>query len=227
MRARTQSLLSSLAGQFYCAVISGRALSDLKKRLSSIEPLEIVGNHGIEWKIRTPLNQPKEIRAFKKRVKQWHSKLSALQDQSGIFIENKGLSISVHISRGNQATTVNKMLKEITGVRLIGGKKVFNLIPKQAPNKGDALRYLLRLSKCESALFVGDDITDEDAFIERHNLPMLTIRIGNKKGSAAEFFIPTQKDLDELLRFLLKTATTAPQAGYLPTSAARSITRVE
>ena len=87
--------------------------------------------------------------------------------------------------------------------RLIHGNCVLNLVPREAPHKGDALRALLAHSGCERSLYVGDDVTDEDVF--RLKLPaVLSVGVDPGPGSAADLFLPDQS---EMIRLLDEVAT--------------------
>jgi trehalose-6-phosphatase len=70
-------------------------------------------------------------------------------------------------------------------------------------HKGEFVRAALkRLPKGALGIYVGDDTTDEDAF---KALPEgITIRIGEKRGSAAAYVLRSQSDMDGLLRRLLE-----------------------
>ena len=53
-----------------------------------------------------------------------------------------------------------------------------------------------------TALYVGDDRTDEDAFV--HPIPgLVSVRVGQKTGSHARFFLQEQYEVDRLLDTLL------------------------
>jgi trehalose 6-phosphate phosphatase len=56
---------------------------------------------------------------------------------------------------------------------------------------------------CSAALYVGDDVTDEDVFALR-DARILTVRIGKKKGSSARYFLKRQAELAEVLRLLVE-----------------------
>jgi trehalose 6-phosphate phosphatase len=70
------------------------------------------------------------------------------------------------------------------------------------PYKGDAFRQLLRAERAQTALYVGDDDTDEDVF--RLEIPesLLTVRVGASPGSHATYFLREQPEIDNLLRVL-------------------------
>jgi trehalose 6-phosphate phosphatase len=54
-----------------------------------------------------------------------------------------------------------------------------------------------------SALYVGDDATDEDAF--RSDAVRVSVRVGPAHASAARYFLRSQADIDDLLRALVRS----------------------
>ncbi len=60
----------------------------------------------------------------------------------------------------------------------------------------------MKRSKCSHAVFVGDDVTDEDAFAEKGNI--LSIRIGKKQKSQASYFLNDHGDMVDLLTNILR-----------------------
>jgi trehalose 6-phosphate phosphatase len=89
-------------------------------------------------------------------------------------------------------------------VRLIGGHQVVNLVPEGAPHKGIALTALRQRAGCDTAIFVGDDETDEDVFALDQPGRLLTLRVGRKRSSRAAFFVDSQRDVDAVLEALLE-----------------------
>ena len=85
---------------------------------------------------------------------------------------------------------------------IVPGKRVLNLLPPDAPHKGEALQSLLGLSGCARAMYIGDDVTDEDVF--RMRMPeVLSIRVGRKRKSAAEMYLKNQSEVARLVRRLV------------------------
>jgi trehalose 6-phosphate phosphatase len=89
-------------------------------------------------------------------------------------------------------------------VRILGGKQVVNLVPKDAGHKGIALLNERDRAGCDTALFVGDDDTDEDVFALAQPGRLLSIRVGRKRGSQAAYYLPAQGDIDELMKVLIE-----------------------
>ena len=88
-------------------------------------------------------------------------------------------------------------------IKLSNGKKVIEIKPQIAWNKGRAVAWLLareadRGGQPIMPVYLGDDATDEDAFGILKNKG-LTIYIGNPKDSQAKYYL---KDTREVFRFL-------------------------
>jgi trehalose 6-phosphate phosphatase len=204
MRARTRKLLTNLAGERPCVVISGRALPDLSPRLEGIELACRVGNHGSSW----DPPRPTDVRE-RHRVRSWRRDLEdALDGQAGLFVEDNGVSLAVHYRRARDQTAarrkVDAAVATLAGARLVEGKCVVNVLPEEAPHKGDALAAICRRLERRAALYVGDDVTDEDVFTTRVAPRFLTVRVGRSGRSAAGWYLRDQAEIDELLTVLVE-----------------------
>jgi trehalose 6-phosphate phosphatase len=94
----------------------------------------------------------------------------------------------------------------------VGGKQVVNIVPARAPHKGAALERERARRRCTTAIYVGDDETDEDVFTLGRPEALLTIRVGRRRSSAAAYYLRSQREIDALLRALarLRRAPPAP-----------------
>jgi trehalose 6-phosphate phosphatase len=193
MRPSTRALLERVARLYPTVILTGRARAALVPLLAGIGVARIVGNHGAEWGTRRL-----------KQVAAWHRALRRLRD---VHIEDKGGSLSLHYRRARDKrrarSAILAAVRDLAGARIVMGKQVVNVLPADAPDKGDALLALMRRLGCDAALFIGDDVTDEDVFA-LDGPTLLTVRIGRKRGSHARYFIPRQRDIDHLLRLLLR-----------------------
>jgi len=198
-------LIKELMKKTDVAIISGRALEDLKPKLG-FRPQYLLGNHGLQ----SPWTKDEERRA-RKVIKGWVRDLLAawpFEDNSPAYIENKGSSLSVHF---RHIPNVKKAQREFIKVsntlkpppRIVGGKFVLNLTLSGAPDKGSALLKLMKRSKHRTALFAGDDITDEDVFRLKEK-SLFTVRVGKSRSSRAQYYVHDQKEFVQLLLYLLK-----------------------
>jgi trehalose 6-phosphate phosphatase len=139
------------------------------------------------------------------RVRSWRTALEHDLAGEGVFFEDKRSTLAVHYGLGRRwrpvGVAVRRAAGSLEGARLVLGKKVLNLIPAGFPDKGDAVRALLRRLRVETALYAGDDVTDEDAFAVGPPL-VLGVRVGPGR-SIAPYRLANQGRIDELLQILL------------------------
>jgi trehalose 6-phosphate phosphatase len=201
MRPHTAALLEEAAKRYPCIVISGRGRCDVRARLGTAGLLEVLGNHGAEpWAGSAELVET---------VRGWSEILTPLANQmAGLEIENKVYSLAVHYRRARSRIAARAAIRTaalaLCGARLVNGKEVVNVVPSAAPHKGTALeRERVRLG-CETALYVGDDVTDEDVFALGQPERLLSIRVGARRFSRASYYISSQLQMDDLLEALIE-----------------------
>lgn len=221
MRARTRLLLGRLCKLYPCAVISGRSQRDTRGRLAGLPVKYVIGNHGLEPGgdlASCERTAGRAMRILRPKLLGW----------PGVELEDKRYSFSLHYRRAARPLLMRQTLIDAlaalpVSMRVIRGKMVLNAVPEQAPDKGDALHDLMIRARTDLALYVGDDVTDEDVF-RRHprqqgpvarrgpgrGAPrpaaphsdasqVLTVRIGRSRASAARYFLAEQEQIDELL----------------------------
>jgi trehalose 6-phosphate phosphatase len=215
---QTKDLLRELSKKPRCitAVISGRGITDIM-HLVGLSDIIYGGNHGLELagpgiRFNSPVSQ-KHRDTLIKINKVLRNKLRSIK---GVLIENKGLSLSIHFRRVNdknipmvknifcEATAFNLWRNEIR-VRL--GKKVLEVFPPVNWDKGKAVLWLLHnMSFSESTpafpIYIGDDVSDEDAFKMLKNSG-LTILVGNQKKSDAQYYVNNTDEVVDFLTILL------------------------
>jgi trehalose 6-phosphate phosphatase len=200
MRVPTLRLLRRASALYPCVVVSGRARADVLGRLHRIKICSVIGNHGA---------QPSpEGAAVRRRVRQWMPVLKArLSGRQGVEIEDKRFSVAVHYRHAKNRRAALELItatgRLLTDVRVVGGTLVVNFLVAGAPHKGLALERERAQFGCNTAIYVGDDETDEDVFRLSRPGQLLSIRIGRKQTSAAPYYIRDQSEIDRLLEALI------------------------
>jgi len=197
MRERTGKLLAKACALYPCAVISGRSQADVAARLGMAAVKYVVGNHGLEPGTALATFAAETARAAPLLRE-------ALAAVSGIDVEDKRYSLAIHYRRSRRKGDACAAIHEAVAglprpMRIVAGKQVVNVIPEGAPNKGDAVIQLRTLAGADTALYVGDDFTDEDVFTLDQPGRLLTVRIGASRSSAAAYFLRRQREIDTLL----------------------------
>ena len=174
------ALLGSLASKpaSTVGIISGRRLPDLHKRARVSPDIYLAGFHGLEIEApgaafmhpdaaaATPL-----MRAIADAMQPYLPKLP------GVFIEDKVFSIALHYREADDATRLAAQERftaaaktdlDAGRLRALPGACVIELLPGVTWNKGRALKWIReRVEERHGptfSVYVGDDVTDEDAF---------------------------------------------------------------
>ncbi len=216
----SKKLLKAIASTPEClvAIVSGRALSDVKKRVG-LKNIVYAGNHGLEIEgtgIKyTTFVKPSIKNLLKKILHDLAGKIGSIP---GILLEDKTLTLSIHFRKVKKQDMLifQKLLLETMApylkakrVTMLGGKKVFEIKPVVDWDKGKAVMWLLKhfsKNKYEKKIypvFIGDDVTDETAFKALKGKG-LCIRVGKSATSAAPYYLRNTEQVAKFLRTVLK-----------------------
>lgn len=158
------------------AIVTGRTSEDAE-RLLGLPNILYVGNHGLErrWQgeTRDHSSAIESMAAIEIALAEVERKL-ALQDLSeGVLIENKRLSASIHFRLSPRRDEIGPRIGIIVaasatanGLRMTEGRYVYELRPPLTVNKGTAVLDLIEDNNLNGIVFLGDDVTDVDAFRE-------------------------------------------------------------
>jgi trehalose 6-phosphate phosphatase len=207
MRPRTRRLLACVARRYPCVVISGRRVDDLARRLRGVPLDQVIGDHGSETSVA--VSEPT------RQVRQWMDELgSRFGSYEGISLEPKARSVTVHYrhARHRAATlaAIEAAIGRLRDARALHGSEAVTLLPRGGPDKGTALELARRQLACDTAIYVGDDDTDEDAFKAAPPERLLSVRVGATARSAAAYRLASQTDVDALLQTLLELRHSRP-----------------
>ena len=178
----TSVALRSLAAlpQTSVAVISGRSLRDLSILSRLPAEIHLVGSHGTEFDIDFALELDPELKERRVRL------IDALTDVSlthdGVSLEKKPASVAVHYRNVSDAAVeavlaaVDAAASSVGELTVRHGKLVCELLLIPT-DKGNALNKVRGSVGATAVLFLGDDITDEDAFATLHG-PDIAVKVG-------------------------------------------------
>ncbi|HZE38374.1 MAG TPA: trehalose-phosphatase [Stackebrandtia sp.] len=188
-RPESVAALRALANlsQTKVAVISGRALRDLAALSRLPSEVHLVGSHGSEFDVGFTHALSAEQVSLRNKIIE--ALTSIAEAHSGVRIELKPAGAALH-TREADRPTASAVLKEITsgpaaweGVQVVEGKEVVDL-SVVTKHKGNALDDLRQQLGASAVLFIGDDITDENAFASLHG-PDIGVRVGAGSTRAA------------------------------------------
>jgi len=209
------------------AVVSGRTAQDAW-RLVGVPGITYIGNHGLEC-IAAAGNDGGRVRVLP-AAEPYRDLINATLDDvaaalepryPGLIVERKGASASIHVrATSNPPEAEAAVARTLTatalpqGLRVTRGKLVVELRPPLDVDKGTAIAELVRTAGLRSALYLGDDVTDIDAFRALHELAAegtcdgVAIAIQHPEApaelaSAADIVLDAAEQVPDFLRWVL------------------------
>lgn len=215
LTAEMRRLLRRLSRLLPLTIISGRSLSDIRSRIG-LPGLIYVGNHGLEIAGRGLRYRMKNAKAWRQRLKALGRPLRQnLGILPGIFIEDKGCTLSVHyrlaggtVRRRATRWFLARMepLHRSGKIRIGRGKAVWEIRPPIDWDKGRAVGWILNQPQFQGRwpLYIGDDETDQDAFRAIRKIG-LGIAVGRtEEKGAAHYAVRTPREVGLFLKWLLR-----------------------
>ncbi|MBS9522990.1 trehalose-phosphatase [Litoribacter alkaliphilus] len=213
--AEMKKTVQELSQKYQVAIISGRGLEDVKDK-AGIADIYYAGSHGFE--ISGPANfheENDEAQEVLPAFDELEPKLkSALEDLKGVRFERKKFTLAVHYRKlkEERETEFLKMvkdcLKDFPRLNMGEGKKVVEIKPNIDWHKGKAVGFLMnKLTKDSGEMlpvFLGDDLTDEDAFQELKKEGMGILVGDHGKKSHADYSLKSVDEVQEFLQKLIK-----------------------
>ena len=176
------------------SLISGRSIEEVD-RIFAPAIFPVAGAHGAELRFdgaqALTLDSNPMPREALRRLEEF------VATNQGLLIEYKRGGVSLHYRRAPELQEaceelVRGLMADLgDAFRLIAGKMVFEIAPG-AHNKGAAIRSFLEHAPFVGRMpvYVGDDVTDEDAFAEVNRVDGLSIRVGDSAHSEACYELP-------------------------------------
>ena len=173
------------------AIVTGRPVAQIDAFLAPAH-LDAAGLHGVERRVDGVLagGRPEDHPALRSEVERLHA---AAADLQGVLIEDKGASVAVHwrLASAGDAARAEALVKAAAAAlgadyRLQLGKAVGEIVPARA-TKAVAIRAFMGQPPYmgRKAVFLGDDKTDEIAFVSVTEDGGVAIRIGDGETAAA------------------------------------------
>lgn len=209
-----RTALLRLAAVAPLAIVSGRDVADVRGKVG-IDGIAYAGSHGFD------ILRPSGERTTRPDAERFLPSLDRAERElaqtvptiPGARVERKHLAVAVHYRQvePGRREAVREALERVAAahpdLRPSGGKLVWELRPDLDWHKGKAVLHLLDALPLPSAgvtpLYIGDDITDEDAFRELPPEGVGIVVEGADHPTAADYRLP---DTDAVRTFLERLA---------------------
>jgi len=215
-----RGVVRELSNRCLVAVISGRDREDVKAKVG-LDGLIYAGSHGFD------IDGPGGEKPFHGCAEYMEALAGAggrlehdLDGISGSLIERKRCSVAVHdrlvadADRPRIKSVVEAAVKAFPNLRIKPGKRVYEVLPDLDWDKGRAVEWLLRVMGLEdaTAVYVGDDVTDEDAFRALHDTGIGVVVADHGEGrdgtseTHASYRLDGVSEVEKFLRMLSETS---------------------
>jgi trehalose 6-phosphate phosphatase len=206
--------IRQLATHCPVAIISGRDRTDVQ-HLVHIDTIIYAGSHGFD--IAGPQSMPLQyergadfLPAIEQAERALRQKLAGVV---GALVERKKFTIAVHVRAvaHKDQDAVERIVDDILAchpeLRKGYGKKVFELLPRLDWHKGKAVLWLLQALQLEGPavlpLYIGDDLTDEDAFKVIADRGLGLVVDTSPRPTAASYILKNPDEVEAFLQQLL------------------------
>ena len=204
--------LRALADRCPVAIVSGRDRADVQ-RLVGIDNVIYAGSHGFD--IHGPGLISEHGAAYLPDLDTVEQELrQALASFDGAFLERKRYSLAVHVrglpsdAAGIVESRVDIALDRHGRLRKGTGKMVFELLPRLDWNKGKAVLHILETFRVAGndvfPIYIGDDRTDEDAFMVLTGRGVGILVAESPRETAANYILRDPSEVHRFLRRLLE-----------------------
>jgi trehalose 6-phosphate phosphatase len=216
LTATVTACLGSLArkAESTVGIISGRRLPDLHKRARVAPEIYLAGFHGLEIEAPGEAFMHPDAAAAAPLMREIAEGVRGhLPSLPGVFLEDKVFSIALHYREAGEPVRIAAQRQFLAAaedhlsagrLRLQPGACVLELLPGVAWNKGRALEWIRERVEQDSgptfSVYVGDDVTDEDAFraVGPHGMTVAA----SDRASGAEFQVDGPAEVERLLWLL-------------------------
>ncbi len=228
--------IRSLAERVPVCVVSGRDRRVVQE-LMGVDDLVVAGSHGFDiWSPTGGAAQREEGAEFAGLLREVQERLSReLAPIEGALVEPKRISVAAHyrLVRETERPRVRAAVEAVLAehpqeLRVTPGKLVYEVQPRIEWDKGRAVLHLLRALDLDREdvvpIYLGDDVTDEDAFaaLAGRGVGVFVGRAGDPElgrgTTAADYALGGVDDVEQLLGLL--TGWTTP-AGVVPAQGGR------
>jgi len=139
-------------------IVTGRPSATIDQLLGPVEGVRVAGLYGFEDLPPLSRDVLADVAAIAASV-------------AGAHVEPKGASVAVHFRNADDPDAAGAALRPALaalagarGLRVLAGKRVWELAPAHAGGKGDAVAGILTELAPGAVLYAGDDVADLEAF---------------------------------------------------------------
>ena len=169
-----RATLKKLVNKFQLVgIVTGRNVKNAKEMLE-VNGLLYIGSHGLEYLMDDEIHIEPEVKEYLPLIQKIAQNIQNEEDLyniKNILFQEKGLCFTVHYRKCEDPEETHRkileVINEMEGIekfKITEGRKVVEIRPKSGHDKGTILEKLIFENEIEKIIYLGDDVTDVDAF---------------------------------------------------------------
>ncbi len=211
-----RDLVKQLSKKHTVSIVSGRMREDVQN-LVKIDDLFYAGSHGFDIAGKDFSMVEPHVKGFLPLIEKVTQELKkTIGNIKGVLVEEKKFSVAAHYRLVDNTEVyliekaVNEIIKDNSNLRILSGKKVFEILPDIDWDKGRAIRWIMQALKVNwqeaSIIYIGDDTTDEFAFraIRTRGTGILVSDV--TKISTALFQLPSVEEVKNFFKTIISSS---------------------
>ena len=213
------------------AAISGRPAVEVRNMIK-IDGMVYIGNHGLERWTEAHSEFSKNAQDYSRVIKSAIKELTPLLSIEGISIQDKGITATIHYRLCPEPQLVEREIitainasPQASSLTIIKERMAIDLLPPVKVNKGTAILDLIQEYNLHGGIYLGDDVTDIDAFrairaacrdlnFQGFAIGIVSPEMPEKLVVEADFTLNGINDVERLLRLMSCAVGIAQQSEY-------------
>ncbi|HXK57334.1 MAG TPA: trehalose-phosphatase, partial [Gammaproteobacteria bacterium] len=211
---KTRRILRKAARLIPVTIVSGRDIEDICTQVG-LQELFYAGSHGLDIRGHDiHLELPEGAEALEDLDRAMEALTRQIAKMPGTDIRRKRLAIVVHYHQVDAdfadrvAAVMQEVQAQLPRLKITDGKEVFELLPDIDWDKGRDMNWLLSELGMDGPdvlpIYIGDDVTDEAAFVKLRERGIGIVVADKPQPSAAAYRLNNPDEVLELLRELIE-----------------------
>lgn len=218
---KIRKTMEKLSNKFkYTGVMTGRSVKNALEIMKS-DQLIYIGNHGLEKYKNGKITIDNNVKEYIPLIKNVALKIqSELNHYKCILYQDKELSFTIHYRLCNNTDDIKKKaldiiskIKESTQLKIVEGRMIIEIRPPIGENKGTILQKFIIANNIKKIIYLGDDITDSDAFnklneLKGHGITTYNIVVRSAETpeyviKSADYYVNSVDEIHQFFKWLL------------------------
>lgn len=196
------------------ALITGRPL-EVAQRMAPVAGAWFAANHGLTTYTDGKAETPADVKPYVELARQAIAEIGEI-GLPGVMVEDKGAILALHYRNASSEEDARRAIEAAIArspaareFTLHRARKVIELRPPLAINKGTAARDFIALMTPSAVICMGDDATDIDMFraVKASGVPCAVVAVANNEEAGvlkeADYFVRGVEGVERLLEQIL------------------------